>query len=190
MNFSRVPLYFGSLEYMSKKIFKNNQWLALGLIIFGGLVGFFPFNAQANVSASMINALPQKTSQVFPLQKSMISATQAQKITRQPLPPQKPKYHVVSTLAVGVTAYNSEVGQTDQSPYYTADGTWVYWGVAAGPYNLPFGTKFRVRGMFGDKIFEIHDRSATPYGHVDLWMDSRAKAIQFGRRNLIVEILA
>jgi len=68
MNFSRVPLYFGSLEYMSKKIFKNNQWLALGLIIFGGLVGFFPFNAQANVSASMINALPQKTSQVFPLQ--------------------------------------------------------------------------------------------------------------------------
>ncbi|MFO0704908.1 MAG: 3D domain-containing protein [Candidatus Andersenbacteria bacterium] len=168
----------------------QTRLLALLIAISAAWTGLFAINGKAELSASLVKSLPPAQAQLFPLQKSIatIQASQAGKV-RKALPKQAPKFRVKFTLNVQVTGYNSEVGQTDGSPWYTADGTWCTEGVAAGPYALPFGTKFRIPSLFGDRIFTVHDRSATPSGHVDIWFRHYHDAIQFGRRTATIEVL-
>jgi 3D (Asp-Asp-Asp) domain-containing protein len=95
----------------------------------------------------------------------------------------------VRTMVVASTAYNSEVGQTDGSPFTTANGTQVYDGVIAANF-LPFGTRVRIPDHFGDKVFVVHDRMNARYTQrVDVWMLTKKEAFQWGVRKVKIEVL-
>ena len=88
-----------------------------------------------------------------------------------------------------VTAYSSTVDQCDASPFITAMGSHVRDGIVASNF-LPFGAKVRFPDMYGDKIFVVEDRMAKKNSYkIDIWMETRAEAMQFGVRRLTVEIL-
>jgi 3D (Asp-Asp-Asp) domain-containing protein len=100
---------------------------------------------------------------------------------------------VKSTSYHIITAYNSEVGQTDDSPCITANGFNVCEHgredtVAAN--FLPFGAKIRIPELFGDKVFTVRDRmNARHSNRVDIWMAKKADAKQFGVKSAKVEVL-
>lgn len=103
------------------------------------------------------------------------------------------------TYTVQVSAYNSEVGQTDDSPFITANGTHVRDGIVAANIinayggNIPFNTAIKFKncgGIANDKIFIVTDRLNKRYTmNVDIWMESHADAVQFGRRTCQIEVL-
>ena len=87
------------------------------------------------------------------------------------------------------TAYNSEVGQTDSTPFTTASNTTVRDGIIA-TNALPFGTKVRFPDLYGNKIFTVEDRMNARYTtRVDIWMVSKEDAKHFGKRYIDMEIL-
>lgn len=83
-----------------------------------------------------------------------------------------------------VTAYNSEVGQCDDTPCITANGFNVCeHGIedVIATNILPFGTKVMFPELYGDKVFTVQDRMNAKYSYrADIWMVNRADAIQFG----------
>lgn len=96
-------------------------------------------------------------------------------------------------MYVPMTAYTSEVAQTDASPCITADG---YNVCEANEENviaanfLPFGTQVRIPEYFGDRVFTVHDRMNRRYTkRVDVWMKNKSDAMQFGVRTLKIEVL-
>ena len=90
---------------------------------------------------------------------------------------------------VTVTAYSSTPDQTDDSPFITANGTFVHDGVIAANF-LPFNTKVKFPEVYGDKIFIVEDRMAKKNSHkMDIWMSSRSLALRFGVKSLIFEII-
>lgn len=91
-------------------------------------------------------------------------------------------------IYVTVTAYSSTPDQTDDSPFVTADGTWVHDGTLAANF-LPFGTKVRLPDYSGDKVYTVEDRMNERYTYrADVWMTSREAAKQFGVKKLKMEI--
>lgn len=95
----------------------------------------------------------------------------------------------IRTMTVASTAYNSEPGQTDSSPFTTANGTRVYDGVVAANF-LPFGTRIRIPDHFGDKVFVVHDRMNARYTQrVDIWMLNKSDAFKWGVRRVKIEVL-
>ena len=94
------------------------------------------------------------------------------------------------TYTVSMTAYNSEIGQTDATPFVTADGSHVREGIVAANF-LKFGSKIRIPALFGDRVFEVHDRMNARYDlRVDIWMTTHSDAIKFGmKRAVTIEVL-
>lgn len=92
-----------------------------------------------------------------------------------------------------MTAYTSEVAQTDASPCTTANGFNVCkHGIedTVAANFLPFGTKVRIPEMFGDRVFVVRDRMNRRYPErVDVWFKEKPAAMQFGVRTLRVEII-
>ena len=100
------------------------------------------------------------------------------------------EYRVKSATRLIVTAYSSTVDQTDSTPFITASGTSVRWGVVAANF-LPIGTKIRIPEIFGDEVFFVEDRMNERYNRrVDIWMHTRQDAKDFGVRNVIIEVLS
>ena len=98
---------------------------------------------------------------------------------------------IVQTIEkVTVTAYSSTPDQTDDSPFITASGEWVYDGIVASNF-LPFGTKVRFPKLFRDKIFTVDDRMHERFtnSRVDIWFADRKSAEEFGIKETIMEIL-
>lgn len=94
-----------------------------------------------------------------------------------------------TVLYLHLTAYASEVDETDSTPFITANGTYVHDGIVATNL-LPFGTRVEIPALFGDKIFTVEDRmSPRMTGRMDIWMSSRAKAIVFGSSYANVVVL-
>lgn len=88
-----------------------------------------------------------------------------------------------------VTAYSSSPDETDSTPFITAAGTNVRLGIAAANF-LPFGAKFRLPGIFGDQVFTVEDRLDNRFNdRVDIWMDSKADAKEFGQKIGRIELL-
>lgn len=95
----------------------------------------------------------------------------------------------VKTMLMTVTAYSSEVGQTDSTPFITAFGTRVRDGIVA-TNCLPKGALVRFPEVFGDKEFVVEDRMNSRYYYrMDIWMAETQDAINFGAKTLKVEIL-
>jgi peptidoglycan hydrolase CwlO-like protein/3D (Asp-Asp-Asp) domain-containing protein len=74
-----------------------------------------------------------------------------------------------------ITAYchcakcNGRAGQP------TASGAWPYSGHTVAMGGVPFGTKLLINGT----VYTVEDRG-TPYGHVDIFMDSHEEALDWG----------
>ncbi len=96
----------------------------------------------------------------------------------------------LKTYTISVTGYNSEAGQTDDSPFTTADGSTVRDGIIAANF-LPFNTKVRFPELFGDRVFEVHDRMNPRYNlRADVWMTNKSDALKFGlKRNVKIEVI-
>lgn len=102
---------------------------------------------------------------------------------------EKDKKEARKTMVMTVTAYSSEPGQTDDTPFITAFGTHVRDGIVA-TNCLPRGTVVRFPEVYGDKEFVVEDRmNARYYYRMDIWMPETDQAIQFGAKLLKVEIL-
>ena len=92
-----------------------------------------------------------------------------------------------------ITAYNSEIGQTDNSPCITANGFnlcehGIEDTIAAN--FLRFGAKVKIPDLFGDKVFIVRDRMNKKYSdRVDVWMVDKGEAKKFGIKMAKIEVL-
>ena len=89
-----------------------------------------------------------------------------------------------------VTAYSSSPDECSGNPFITASGERVNDGTLAYNY-LPFGSKIRFPEVYGEKIFTVTDRMAAYKGKyiADIWMPSKAEAIQWGVKVIKMEII-
>lgn len=92
-----------------------------------------------------------------------------------------------------MTAYNSEAGQTDDSPCITANGFNVCeHGIedTIAANFLPLGTKVKIPDLYGDRIFVVRDRMNKKHpNRVDVWMKDRHDALQFGVKVAKIQVL-
>lgn len=97
---------------------------------------------------------------------------------------------VVRVVVTTATAYTSSVEECDSTPFITADGSHVRDGIIAANF-LKFGTKVRIPDLYGDKVFEVHDRMNKRYSNrIDIWMEKKVDARKFGlKRNIKIEVL-
>ena len=102
-----------------------------------------------------------------------------------------------ATRTVKATAYNSEVAQTDNSPFITATGTRVRPGVVALSRDLlrvfPYGTRVTLQdkaGLLNGRVFIVEDTMhVRKVNTVDIWMPSRSQALKWGVRNVKITAL-
>ncbi len=96
-----------------------------------------------------------------------------------------------------ITAYSSEEGQTDDTPFITASGKNVRPGIVAANW-LPLGTKVRIVDLTtgnsinyqGNSVFTVEDRMAPKNdGKLDIWFQTREEAVKFGLRKARIEVL-
>lgn len=108
-------------------------------------------------------------------------------------------------ITVTMTAYSSEVRQTNSQPFITATGETVRPGIVAVSRDLlggllPYGTKLRVveiqedptacGAWDPDMILEVQDTMhRRMHNRVDIWMPNRDLAIQWGICTVSLEIL-
>lgn len=108
------------------------------------------------------------------------------------LPQEKPTENK-NIRKVAMTAYNSEPGQTDDSPCITANGFNVCaHGIedTVAANFLPMGTKVKIPDYFGDRVFVVRDRMNARYqNRIDVWMLKRSDALKFGVRVARFEIV-
>jgi 3D (Asp-Asp-Asp) domain-containing protein len=94
-------------------------------------------------------------------------------------------------IKVWATAYTSDCSETDDTPTVTALGTETRDGIAAANF-LPFGTKFIIPEMYGNKVFTVEDRLNARYNNqriVDIWMPEKTEALHFGKKSLTLQLL-
>ena len=81
---------------------------------------------------------------------------------------------------VPTTAYSSTVDQTDSTPFITADGSTVRWGIIATNF-LPFNTCVQFPEMYGEQWFVVHDRKHERFSEsIDIWHPTREQAKTYG----------
>lgn len=103
--------------------------------------------------------------------------------------PDSSQPRIKKTMKIIVTAYNSELGQTDSTPWTTASGTTCRDGVVAANF-LPIGAIVRFPDVYGDKEFRVEDRmNARYYYRADIWMADHSEAVKFGAKYLKIEVL-
>ncbi len=108
--------------------------------------------------------------------------------------PKSDELKVKYTRVAVFTAYNSEVGQCDSTPCITANGfNLCKHGTedSMAMNGIKLGTKVRIPGLFGEKVFVIRDRMNSRYDHNrgDIWFINKADAIKFGAKRATIEIL-
>ncbi len=93
---------------------------------------------------------------------------------------------------IPVTAYSSDIGQTDSTPCITASGMDVCArnaeNIVAANF-LPLGTRVRIPELYGNRVFYVEDRMNERYNqHMDVWMKQKTDAKQFGVKYTTVEV--
>jgi len=93
---------------------------------------------------------------------------------------------------VPITAYTSDVYQTDDTPCITASGLDVcerdIENVVAANF-LPIGTRVRIPELFGDRVFYVEDRMNSRYYYkMDVWMKEYSQAKTFGVQYATIEV--
>lgn len=93
-----------------------------------------------------------------------------------------------SVKSLKLTAYSSSPDETDDTPDITASGTKTRPGVVAANF-LPFGTKVRIPGLFGEQVFTVEDRMHSRFqDRLDIWFPTKEEAKRFGLQFTEVEI--
>jgi 3D (Asp-Asp-Asp) domain-containing protein len=107
--------------------------------------------------------------------------------------PPEPQFSVISTSEHVMTAYTSEVAQTDSTPCITANGFNLCKSAAEDTIAanfLKFGTKVRIPELFGDRVFVVRDRMNKRYpNRVDVWFKNKTQAIHFGVQTARIEVV-
>tara|TARA_B100001964_G_C14097109_1_gene537537 strand:- start:18 stop:746 length:729 start_codon:yes stop_codon:yes gene_type:complete len=93
---------------------------------------------------------------------------------------------------IPLTAYTSDVWQTDDTPCITASGLDLcergVENVVAANF-LPLGTRVRIPELFGDRVFYVEDRMNKRYEYkMDVWMLEIEDAREFGLKYATVEV--
>ena len=127
-----------------------------------------------------------------------ISALEGAVVAQAAMPQREPIVYAADKNAAGqkvrsvtVTGYSSSVNETDSTPFITASGSYVRDGVAASNF-LPFGTKFKLPKLFGDRVFTVEDRMNARFNgtnYVDVWFAEKSDAVHLGTRSAQMEIL-
>lgn len=116
------------------------------------------------------------------------SQTETRAIIGQlPLAQNRPSLKVVKVV---LTAYSSTPSQTDQTPFITSNGVYVYDGLIAANW-LSYGTRVKFPELFGNKIFTVNDRMHPRFGagRVDLWLDAPLEEVkEFGVKRVVMEV--
>lgn len=167
-------LYSSHIKLISLKLAKKVSFIVFSIFIFETL--FSPMPILAEIADPALNLTPD----VEEIQNFLPVNIDKEYIV---------KYSKYTTI----TAYNSEPGQTDDSPCITANGFNVCERniedtIAAN--FLKFGTKVRIPELFGDRIFTVRDRMNSRYiNRVDVWMINKKDALKLGKRLAKIEIL-
>ncbi|MFZ5390977.1 MAG: hypothetical protein ACOZAJ_01735 [Patescibacteria group bacterium] len=168
-----------------KRLVKS-RWPILLAVLCQVVIWGLPTNALATSSET---ETPTNRQLVFLVeQRDLVinSSLSAEITSRLPQAADKPARYVVR---VPVTAYSSTPDQTDDTPFITARGTTVRPGIVAANF-LPFGAMIRMPSHFGNQVFVVEDRMNTRYDkRVDIWMESRQQAKQWGLRQVAIEVL-
>jgi len=95
-------------------------------------------------------------------------------------------------MELPISAYNSLVGQTDNSPCIAARGFNLcehnQEDVIATNF-LPMGAQVGIPELFGDRVFTVVDRmNARYYYNIDIWMREYEDAKAFGFKYATVEV--
>ncbi len=102
---------------------------------------------------------------------------------------QEDKKHCFRELEVWVTAYSSSFDETDETPFITASGKYVFEGLVAANF-LSFGTKIKIPELFGERIFVVEDRMhERKHNFIDIWMPTKEMAKNFGIVKTKIQIL-
>jgi 3D (Asp-Asp-Asp) domain-containing protein len=92
---------------------------------------------------------------------------------------------VISKYVARITAYTSSVEETGRSDGLTKYGVFAKRGIVAAD-DLPFGTLIRI----GGRIYTVTDTFGGGYkGKIDIWMEDKEEAIEFGVQHLEVEVV-
>lgn len=96
------------------------------------------------------------------------------------------------TFRVAITAYTSDIAQTDETPCITSSGlnlcTRGTEDIIAANF-LPIGTRVRIPDLYGDHVFYVQDRMNARYDrHLDIWMKDYDDAKQFGLKIAKIEV--
>ena len=159
---------------------RTREFVAGILLVVMSFVFVSPSFANAD---TVTNADLPKTDFVSLIVESMQNATAPYGELPEPLP-SKPR----RTYTIPITAYSSEVGQTDSTPFITASGTTVRDGIVAANF-LRIGTKVRIPELFGEKVFTVEDRMNPRYDYrMDIWMAETDDAWQFGIKRAKIEV--
>jgi len=94
---------------------------------------------------------------------------------------------------IPVTAYSSDVEQTDSTPCIAARGfdlcTHNEEDVIAANF-LPMGARVRIPDLYGTRVFTVVDRMNARYSRrLDVWMREREDAKNFGIKYATIEVL-
>lgn len=89
---------------------------------------------------------------------------------------------------INASAYTAAADECGKSDGITASGVKVQEGeTIACPSSFPFGTKLRIEGM---GTYMCQDRGGAIKGnHIDIYMETKAKAFSFGRQNLLAQVV-
>ncbi len=107
--------------------------------------------------------------------------------------PESAKAEPKQVLKIPITAYTSDVAQTDSTPCIAARGFDLCKhneeDVIAANF-LPMGAKIRIPELYGDRVFTVVDRMNARYTYrVDIWMREYDDARAFGIKYTTVEVL-
>ncbi len=182
------------VQFFASKVDKVSVFLAT--ILFTSEL-LFPHILFAQTVTGYVNGSREAEDMVFELlPDALASSDRVNTIVSNSFDPQAvipgnpAVYRIAWSKYIQVTAYNSEIGQTDGSPFEAARGHIVRDGMVAANF-LPIGSKVRLPDEFGDKIFTVLDRMNPRYSmRADIWMHSKTEAKQFGVRYLKLEVLA
>ncbi len=130
---------------------------------------------------------PTSVNSLADIQQTVVAPANTELVSKLPAVSDKP---VKKRLVVRASAYSSTKDQTDGDPFTAASGQKVHDGMIA-MNGMPFGTEIRIPDYYGDKVFTVGDRMHRRWGNkkIDIWMTTRAEAIQWGIRTVTIEIL-
>lgn len=167
----------------TKKLFKN-QLPALALLFVIGSYILFPTVANADMELEHWRLDDQTVAMIIEQMKNETRPYGRLPASSDAAPRR--------TYTIPVTAYTSEVAQTDDTPCITASGLDVcerdIENVVAANF-LPLGTRVRMPEMYGDRVFYVEDRMNARYFYkMDVWMKEKAAAKEFGVKYVTIEV--